>query len=59
MSKNKLVKIPDIKSLISKLLATPSISCTSEDLDQGNIQVINQLADWLENFGFHCEVQHL
>ncbi|MDX2503393.1 MAG: acetylornithine deacetylase, partial [Gammaproteobacteria bacterium] len=57
MSKNNPVKIPDIKSLISKLLSTPSISCTSADIDQGNLHVINQLADWFENLGFHCEIQ--
>ena len=57
MTKNKLAKTPDIKSLINKLLSTPSISCTSADIDQGNLHVINQLADWFENLGFHCEIQ--
>ena len=57
MTKNKLAKNPDIKSLINKLLSTPSISCTSADIDQGNLHVINQLADWFENLGFHCEIQ--
>ena len=57
MSKNNPVKTPDIKSLINKLLSTPSISCTSADIDQGNLHVINQLADWFENLGFHCEIQ--
>ena len=57
MPKNNPVKIPDIKSLINKLLSTPSISCTSADIDQGNLHVINQLADWFENLGFHCEIQ--
>ncbi len=57
MTKNKLAKTPDIKSLINRLLSTPSISCTSADIDQGNLHVINQLADWFENLGFHCEIQ--
>ena len=57
MSKNNPVKTPDMKSLINKLLSTPSISCTSADIDQGNLHVINQLADWFENLGFHCEIQ--
>ena len=57
MTKNKLAKTPDIKSLINSLLSTPSISCTSADIDQGNLHVINQLADWFENLGFHCEIQ--
>ncbi|MBE9560689.1 MAG: M20/M25/M40 family metallo-hydrolase, partial [Proteobacteria bacterium] len=49
----------DIKWLIKQLLSTPSISCTSADIDQGNLQVINLLADWFENLGFKCEIQKL
>ncbi len=52
-------KISDIKWLIKQLLSTPSISCTSADIDQGNLQVINLLADWFENLGFKCEIQTL
>lgn len=49
----------DIKFLIKQLLSTPSISCTSTDIDQGNLQVINLLADWFETLGFKCEIQIL
>lgn len=49
----------NIKLLIKELLSTPSISCTSEDIDQGNLHVINLLADWFESLGFHCEIQML
>lgn len=59
MPENKLGKIPDIKRLINQLLSTPSISCTSVDIDQGNLQVINLLADWFETLGFKCEIQIL
>ena len=59
MPNNKHGKIPDIKWLINQLLSTPSISCTSADIDQGNLQVINLLADWFENMGFKCEIQTL
>jgi len=52
-------KIPDIKWLINQLLSTPSISCTSAEIDQGNLQVINLLANWFESLGFHCEIQAL
>jgi acetylornithine deacetylase len=52
-------KIPDIKLLINQLLSTPSISCTSPDIDQGNEHVINLLASWFETLGFHCEIQRL
>ena len=52
-------KIPDIKWLINQLLSTPSISCTSKNIDQGNLQVINLLANWFESLGFQCEIQPL
>ncbi len=52
-------EIPDVKALIKQLLATPSISCTSAEIDQGNLHVINLLADWFENLGFQCEIQML
>ncbi|MFV2005314.1 MAG: acetylornithine deacetylase [Gammaproteobacteria bacterium] len=52
-------QIPDIKHLIKQLLSTPSISCTSAEIDQGNLHVISLLANWFENLGFHCEIQIL
>ena len=52
-------KIPELKSLINQLLTIPSISCTSKDIDQGNLNVIHLLADWFEAFGFQCEIQTL
>ena len=57
MPTNSHAKIPDYKSLIGQLLSTPSISCTAENIDQGNLPVINLLADWFETLGFHCEIQ--
>jgi len=59
MHHNKHVKIPDIKQLIDQLLSTPSISCTSAEIDQGNLPVIHLLANWFESFGFQCEIQYL
>jgi acetylornithine deacetylase len=59
MPENNIKNIPDIKSLIEKLLSTPSISCTSADIDQGNLHVINLLADWFESLGFGCEIQQI
>ncbi len=52
-------KITNIKWLINQLLSTPSISCTAKNIDQGNRQVIDLLANWFESIGFHCEVQTL
>ncbi len=59
MSTNKHNKIPALKPLIKQLLSTPSISCTSADIDQGNLHVINLLANWFESLGFQCEIQTL
>lgn len=59
MHHNKQREIPDIKRLIDLLLSTPSISCTSAEIDQGNLQVINLLAQWFEDLGFRCEIQLL
>ena len=52
-------KIPALKLLINQLLSTPSISCTSPEIDQGNLQVINLLADWFETMGFDCQIQSI
>ncbi len=56
---NMTQKIPEMKSLINQLLSTPSISCTSPDIDQGNRPVINLLANWFTDLGFQCEIQSL
>ena len=52
-------KIPDLKSMIQQLIATPSISSVSPAFDQSNLDVIHLLADWCESLGFHVEIQHL
>ena len=48
---------PDIIQLMQTLIATPSISCTSAELDQGNRAVVDTLAGWLEDLGFTIEIQ--
>ncbi|MBT8438952.1 MAG: M20/M25/M40 family metallo-hydrolase, partial [Gammaproteobacteria bacterium] len=53
------VNAPQLTDLLRQLIALPSISCTSPALDQGNRDVINTLADWLENLGFSTEIQPL
>ena len=57
MHEHKSKKLPDLSELIKQLLSTPSISCTSEDIDQGNLHVIQLLANWFESLGFDCQVQ--
>jgi acetylornithine deacetylase len=50
---------PDLKHMLSALVATPSVSCTDPDLDQGNRGVIDQLAGWLSELGFQCEIMEV
>ncbi len=59
MTQNKSTNIPALQDLIKQLLSTPSVSCTSTDIDQGNLAVINLLADWFQSLGFSCEIQLL
>ena len=47
---------PDLKQMLAALIATPSVSCTDPALDQGNRGVIDQLAGWLTDLGFACEI---
>lgn len=44
---------------LSQLIATPSVSCTSPDLDMANKPVVNLLAQWLEDLGFTCLIQDI
>jgi acetylornithine deacetylase len=41
--------------MLNELVARPSISSTSTAFDQSNRQVIDQLAEWLEELGFATE----
>ena len=50
---------PDLMHMLSALIATPSVSCTDPDLDQGNRGVIDQLAGWLADLGFSCEIMEV
>ena len=59
MIKNISGHLPGIKTLIGHLLATPSVSCTNTEIDQGNRQVIELLANWFSDIGFSCEIQAL
>lgn len=49
--------LPSLISLISELIALPSISCVDEQIDQSNQAVVETLATWCESLGFHCEIQ--
>ena len=47
---------PDTLQLMREIVAVPSVSSVSPDIDMGNQGVINKLAGWLEDLGFHVEV---
>ena len=51
--------IPSIMTMFDRLLASPSVSSTEPEWDQGNRGVIELLAEWLDALGFHTEIQPL
>ncbi|MFV8818961.1 acetylornithine deacetylase [Haliea sp. E17] len=48
-----------IRSRLEQLVASASVSSTDPGWDQGNRQVVELLASWLEDLGFHTEIQPL
>ncbi|MCG8708325.1 acetylornithine deacetylase [Brenneria sp. 4F2] len=51
------MNLPPFIELYRALIATPSISATDSTLDQSNQALINLLAGWFTDLGFHVEVQ--
>ncbi|MEN8206011.1 MAG: acetylornithine deacetylase [Pseudomonadota bacterium] len=51
--------IPPLLDMIRDLIGTPSISSVDPTLDQGNRAVIELLASWLNDTGFHVEIMPL
>lgn len=51
--------LPNMTSLLSELIATPSISSADLALDVSNRPVIDMLAQWLSDLGFTIEIQEL
>ncbi len=49
-------KYPSLISMMTQLIACPSISCSQAEWDQSNEGVITLLASWLSELGFRCEV---
>jgi acetylornithine deacetylase len=49
-------KTPGYEAMLAGLVCLPSVSSTRAELDQGNLDMINQLANWLEPLGFATEV---
>ncbi|MGH1460794.1 MAG: acetylornithine deacetylase [Neptuniibacter sp.] len=49
-------RCPDLVTMLSELIASPSVSCTQADWDQSNLPVIEMLEGWLSSLGFKTEV---
>lgn len=49
--------VPTTRAMIAQLIATPSVSCVTADLDMSNRGVIDLLAEWSESLGFNIEIQ--
>ncbi|MEY3218861.1 MAG: acetylornithine deacetylase [Pseudomonadota bacterium] len=48
--------LPNVITLLQKLIALPSMSSALAAFDQSNMPVIEQLAQWCESLGFCCEI---
>ncbi|GAB4355228.1 MAG: acetylornithine deacetylase [Gammaproteobacteria bacterium] len=51
-----MMKFPDTLTLFGELIALPSISSVEPEFDQGNREVIERLANWLDGAGFRTDV---
>ncbi len=51
--------LPSLISMMTQLIASPSISCSQAHWDQSNKGVIQLLENWLSSQGFQCEVMPL
>lgn len=50
-------KLPPPLDLITRLIEIPSVSSVKPNLDMGNLEVINLLANWLDILGFNINIQ--
>jgi len=50
------ITLPPVLTLISELIASPSVSCVNPDLDMSNQLIINKLANWCQDLGFDTEI---
>jgi acetylornithine deacetylase len=50
---------PPLLNMIAELIRTPSVSSVNPELDQGNREIIDLLATWLNDSGFEIEIMPL
>lgn len=53
------VSPPPLLQQLRELIATPSVSCTTPELDMSNRAVVDLLANWLDDLGFTVRVMPL
>lgn len=51
-----MITLPSFKESFAELVATPSVSSVDPRHDQGNLPVVNLLAEWFSNLGFTIEM---
>lgn len=51
--------LPTFHEMLTQLVAEPSVSSTSPEIDRSNLRVIEHLANWLNDLGFHTQVMPL
>ena len=51
--------LPKFDHMLNQLVAEPSISSTTAEIDRSNLRVIEHLANWLDGLGFATEVMSL
>ena len=49
--------LPDTRDMIGRLIAAPSVSSVTPEIDMSNRGVIDLVAEWTENLGFDIELQ--
>ncbi len=49
-------QLPPLMTLLSELIARPSVSCVCPEFDQSNQAVIEKLAEWCTVLGFKVEI---
>ena len=51
--------LPSFPEMLTQLVAEPSVSSTSPDIDRSNLRVIEHLANWLNDLGFRADIMLL
>ena len=51
--------LPQFDEMLGRLVAEPSVSSTSPEIDRSNLRVVEHLANWLDGLGFTTELMRL